>query len=97
MPYRLTHPITRRGFYVLLLAGMVASFVALGVVLVGRFDASTAACEQVNELRVAITASLQRSEATLPTLSYYRHHLTELARAERQVAQELAQFHPVRC
>ena len=97
MPYRIANRAGRRTFYGLLLAGMVASFVALGIVLITRLDVSTAACNQVNALRIAITASLHRSEATLPTLTYYKQHLSELAKAERQIAAEISQFHPVRC
>ena len=97
MPYRIARARTRRGFYALLLAGMLASFAALGVVIATRLDVTTAACQQVNVLRIAIVESLHRSEATLPTLAYYRQHPAELAQQERLIVGELSRFHPVRC
>lgn len=97
MPHRISSVRTRRAFYALLVASVIASFLALGVVLIDRFDTSARACEQVNVLRIAITRSLRQSEKALPRIAYYRHHPKDLALAERQIAGELAQFHPVRC
>ena len=54
-------------------------------------------CVAVNKLDIGITTSLRRSFTTLPTLSYYKHHPAELAKALAQTAQTIASFEPQNC
>lgn len=54
-------------------------------------------CSAVNNLNKAITASLARSRRSLPKLSYYRHHHSELRAQIRSIDRELRRFRPRTC
>ena len=102
MPYRIVSRPKRRTFYALLLAGAVASFLAFGLVLAQRFDASYVTCTQVQKLDRVIHAVLVQSYESLGAkggagYAYYRAHPAELAAARLALRREILQFTAWRC
>lgn len=56
-----------------------------------------AACYDFTVLRGAITTSIQRSTAALPSITYYKQHPDELMRAQMENQQELELFRSLQC
>ena len=106
MPYRIAHRGLRRGFYLLLLAGVVASFLALGIVVADSLSVNTrsieVACTQVRKLEIVIEAVLTQTLHTFGRkgtsgYAYYRAHPGELAAGRLALKREIAAFSPYRC
>lgn len=54
-------------------------------------------CNQIEALKAQIEVSIQRSIKTLPTLTYYKEHPSELQSALNQARQAAKQFAPSKC
>jgi hypothetical protein len=55
------------------------------------------ACKRVQSLQQYATATIVRSEKTLPTLAYYRAHPKELAAQMGNIEESKKAFAPVSC
>lgn len=69
--------------------------VTFSIVEVGK--ANERVCRQTNAIQGEIRGVLERSKAALPRNAYFKEHPDQLAAAQRQVADELRSFGPLRC
>ena len=113
MPYRIVSPERRRAYYTLLIAGAVAGFVALVLVLGQRLSATQqttvnlqsqtqVVCVRVQKLQGVIVAVLEQTLRTFgqrgtPGYLYYRAHPAELIAGRMSLEHEITEFRSQRC
>jgi len=78
---------------------LAISFVAVAAIytLVQQQGTDHKICVQVQQNKSYIYNSIIRSEKTLPTISYYKHHPDELTNQLKLIREAKADFVPKKC